>query len=69
MKEIENIEPKDKNYKIKPDQKVELIKKLCECSGHTGIAGGQFLDLSYEKKKNRKFKYYKYAKKEDGQII
>lgn len=41
----------DKNYKIKPDQKVELIKKLSECSGHTGIAGGQFLDLSYEKKK------------------
>ena len=59
----------DKNYKIKPDQKVELIKKLSECSGHTGIAGGQFLDLSYEKKKNRKFKYYKYAKKEDGKII
>ena len=59
----------DKNYKIKPDQKVELIKKLSECSGHTGIAGGQFLDLSYEKKKNRKFKYYKYAKKEDRQII
>ena len=28
-----------------------LIKKLSECSGHTGIAGGQYLDLYYEKKK------------------
>ena len=30
--------------------KIKLIKKLSECSGHTGIAGGQFLDLSFEKK-------------------
>ena len=28
-----------------------LIKKLSECSGHLGIAGGQYLDLNYEKKK------------------
>ena len=32
--------------------KINLIKKLSECSGHLGIAGGQYLDLSYEKKKN-----------------
>ena len=31
--------------------KVNLIKKLSECSGHLGIAGGQYLDLNYEKKK------------------
>ena len=36
--------------------KVNLIKKLSECSGHLGIAGGQFLDLSYEKKKTSKNK-------------
>ena len=41
----------NKNYNIEPSKKVELIKKLSECSGHTGIAGGQFLDLSYEKRK------------------
>ena len=34
--------------------KINLIKKLSECSGHLGIAGGQYLDLSYEKKKNIK---------------
>ena len=31
--------------------KVNLIKKLCECSGHSGIAGGQYLDLNFENKK------------------
>ena len=38
---------------LKTDNKIKinLIKKLSECSGHLGIAGGQYLDLSYEKKK------------------
>jgi len=31
--------------------KVNLIKKLSECAGHSGIAGGQYLDLSFENKK------------------
>ena len=31
--------------------KVSLIKELSECAGHLCIAGGQYLDLSYEKKK------------------
>ncbi len=31
--------------------KVNLIKKLSECSGHSGIAGGQYLDLNFENKK------------------
>ena len=30
---------------------INLIKKISECSGHLGIAGGQYLDLSYEHKK------------------
>ena len=38
--------------KISEKIKINLIKKLSECSGHLGIAGGQYLDLSYEKKKN-----------------
>ena len=40
----------DKKLNIIDKTKVELIKKLSECSGHTGIAGGQFLDLNFEKK-------------------
>ena len=31
--------------------KINLIKKLSECSGHSGIAGGQYLDLNFENKK------------------
>ena len=33
----------DKRFKIKDKNKILLIKKLAECSGHTGIAGGQEL--------------------------
>tara|TARA_B100001063_G_C16565734_1_gene453286 strand:- start:244 stop:747 length:504 start_codon:yes stop_codon:yes gene_type:complete len=42
------------NLKLPEKIKINLIKKLSECSGHLGIAGGQYLDLSYEKKKNFK---------------
>ena len=31
--------------------KINLIRKLSECSGHSGIAGGQYLDLNFENKK------------------
>ena len=31
--------------------KVKLINLISECSGHDGIAGGQFSDLSFEKKR------------------
>ena len=41
----------DKKLNIIDKIKVDLIKKLSECSGHSGIAGGQFLDLNFEKKK------------------
>ena len=44
------------NLKINEKIKINLIKKLSECSGHLGIAGGQYLDLSYEKKKVSKKK-------------
>jgi farnesyl diphosphate synthase len=40
------------DLKISENKKIHLIKKLSECSGHLGIAGGQYLDLSFEKKKN-----------------
>ena len=32
---------------------IELIKKLSTFAGHTGIAGGQELDLRYERKNRR----------------
>ena len=45
----------EKRLNLDNHKKIELINLLSESSGHTGIAGGQFLDLSYEKiKKNKK---------------
>ncbi len=41
----------DKKYVISPNQKNDLIGFLAFCSGHTGIAGGQELDLKFENKK------------------
>jgi farnesyl diphosphate synthase len=37
--------------KVNEKIKIDLIKRLTVCSGHLGIAGGQYLDLSFEKKK------------------
>ena len=45
----------EKTLNLSGQKKIKLINLLSESSGHTGIAGGQFLDLSYEKiKKNEK---------------
>ena len=41
----------DKNFKVHDKIKSRLINLLSRCSGQTGIAGGQYLDLNYEKKK------------------
>ena len=51
------------SLKIKDKTKINLVKKLSECSGHLGIAGGQYLDLSYEKKKISKNKIIEMEKK------
>ncbi len=41
----------DRNFKVEDKIKNRLVNFLSRCSGQTGIAGGQYLDLSYEKKK------------------
>ena len=41
----------DKKYLINSSMKNEIIRSLAKCSGHTGIAGGQELDLKFENKK------------------
>ncbi len=43
----------DKKYSISDNSKVKIIEELAKCSGHTGIAGGQELDLKYENQKKR----------------
>ena len=59
----------EKKFQIKPSIKVLLLKKLAECAGHSGIAGGQFLDLSYEKKKVSSSKIISMQKKKTGKLF
>ena len=59
----------DQEFKINEKIKVNLIKKLSECSGHTGIAGGQYLDLSFEKKKISKNKIIDMEIKKTGKLF
>ena len=47
-----------KDLKIPQVYKNELVKTLSKCSGHLGLAGGQYLDLTFEKKKISKKKNY-----------
>jgi len=37
--------------KLNSDIKIKLVNLISEFSGHSGIAGGQFLDLNFERKK------------------
>ena len=39
------------SFQIDYKSKIKLIKLLSECSGHSGIAGGQYSDLNFEGKK------------------
>jgi farnesyl diphosphate synthase len=55
--------------KISEKIKINLINKLSECSGHLGIAGGQYLDLSYEKKKISKNKIIEMEIKKTGKLF
>ena len=40
----------DEKFKINISTKIKLINSISKCSGHSGIAGGQYLDLNFEKK-------------------
>ena len=57
------------NFKIDKKTKVDLVKKLSETSGHLGIAGGQYLDLSFEKKKISKDKIIDMEIKKTGKLF
>ena len=57
------------NLKLSEKIKISLIKKLSQCSGHLGIAGGQYLDLSYERKKISKNKIIQMEEKKTGKLF
>ena len=57
------------NLMINEKTKVDLVKKLSESSGHLGIAGGQYLDLSFEKKKISENKIIDMEIKKTGKLF
>ena len=57
------------SLKINEKIKINLIKKLSECSGHLGIAGGQYLDLSFEKKNISKKQIINMEIKKTGRLF
>jgi len=57
------------NLKINEKNKVDLVRKLSQTSGHLGIAGGQYLDLSFEKKKISKNKIVDMEIKKTGKLF
>ena len=55
--------------KINEKTKVDLVLKLSQSSGHLGIAGGQYLDLSFEKKNISKNKIIDMEIKKTGRLF
>ena len=49
--------------------KNELINLISIYSGHSGVAGGQYLDLDYEKKKVSKYKIIEMQRKKTGMLF
>ena len=58
-----------KDLKTSQAVKVDLVNKLSESAGHLGIAGGQYLDLSYEHKKVSKKKVLEMEIKKTGKLF
>ena len=59
----------DRKYQVDTRSKIEIINSLAFCSGHTGIAGGQALDLSFEKKKKKFNQIIDMQKKKTGKLF
>ena len=58
-----------KNLNLSERTKINLINKISESSGHLGVAGGQYLDLSYEHKKISKRKIIEMEIKKTGKLF
>ena len=58
-----------KDLNLSERTKINLINKISESSGHLGVAGGQYLDLSYEHKKISKRKIIEMEIKKTGKLF
>ncbi|MDC3185089.1 polyprenyl synthetase family protein [Candidatus Pelagibacter sp.] len=59
----------DDKFNISNNVKNELINLISKCSGHEGVAGGQYLDLNYEKKNVSKKKIIDMQIKKTGMLF
>ena len=59
----------DSKYLISSKTKNDIIRTLAICSGHTGIAGGQELDLKFENKKKGLNQIIDMQKKKTGKLF
>jgi len=59
----------DKKHSLNFKSKNEIVRSLASCSGHTGIAGGQDLDLKFENKKKRFSQIIEMQKKKTGKLF
>tara|TARA_B100001121_G_scaffold254625_1_gene231880 strand:- start:8290 stop:9162 length:873 start_codon:yes stop_codon:yes gene_type:complete len=58
-----------KDLKITDKKKLDLINKISSSSGHLGVAGGQYLDLSFEHKKVSKKEIIEMEIKKTGKLF
>ena len=58
-----------KDLQLSQNYKNELIKTLSKCSGHSGLAGGQYSDLTFENKSILKKNIINMQKKKTGQLF
>lgn len=58
-----------KKFNLNSKIKNEIARYLASCSGHTGIAGGQELDLRYENKKKSINQIIEMQKKKTGKLF
>ena len=59
----------EEKYELNSKMKNEIIKFLASCSGHTGIAGGQELDLKFENKNKKINQIIDMQKKKTGKLF
>jgi len=59
----------DSNFNISNEKKLKIIYALSSCSGHLGIAGGQFFDLSLKNDKASKDNIINMQNKKTGALM
>ena len=58
-----------KDLKLPQNYKNQLIKALSVCAGHSGLAGGQYSDLTFENKNISKKNIIYMQKKKTGELF